>query len=530
MKYIFLISIILYVVAFILKTIKSLQMLQQNRYNRGNKYLKWLKSNIKKNYLTIDLLFVLIFFFIFFDKTILALAFNTIYFIISLVLIRKMRKENQKLPLKYTARVIRLLITTCFIYIISIALIYISFYEKYLLFYYIVLFLLAYFNNLVVVLANIINIPIEKLIGNYFKRKALKKLKSFSSMDVIGITGSYGKTSSKNILNDILNIKYNAFKTPQNYNTPFGLMIAINNYLDKFNDYFIAEMGACKTGEIKQLCNLVHPKYGILTKIGVAHLETFKSEENIIKTKFELIESLPKDGIGILNADDPKQVNYKIKNNCKIVWVGINNKNADWNATAIKLTKDGTTFNCKIKNDKKIYKFETKLLGNANIYNILASIALGYNLGIPMNDLIKAVKKVKPVEHRLELKKYYDMFLIDDCYNANPEGCEMALDVLKMMNGKKIVISSGMIELGAKYYDLNFELGRYMASVADSVILIGKEQTKPIYEGLKNAKFKSENIYILNDVMESFSLIHALKEKETYILLQSDLPDIFSEK
>ncbi|MGM9834181.1 MAG: UDP-N-acetylmuramoyl-tripeptide--D-alanyl-D-alanine ligase [Bacilli bacterium] len=530
MKYIFLISIILYVVTFILKTNKSLQMLQQNRYNRGNKYLKWLKDNLSRNYLTIDLIFFSIFFFVSFRNVVLCLVFNTIYFIISFVLLRQMRKEQKKLPLKYTGRIIRLYITTCFIYLIPIILLCIFFNENNLLVYYSLLFLMEYLNNIIVVLANIINVPIEKIIGNHFKKRALNKLNSMTNMDVIGITGSYGKTSSKNIVNDILNVKYNAFKTPQNYNTPFGLMITINNYLDKFNDYFIAEMGACRVGEIKELCDLVHPKYGIITKIGVAHLETFGSEENIIKTKFELIESLPSDGIGILNADDPKQVGYKIKNDCKIVWIGIDNKNAFVNATNIKLTKEGTVFDCKFKGDKKTYQFETKLLGNANVYNILAGIALGYNLGIGIDDLIKGVKKITPVEHRLELKRYYDMYMIDDCYNANPEGCKMALDVLKMMKGNKIVISSGMIELGNKSYELNYELGCYMADVCDYVILIGEEQTKPIVDGLKKKKFKDDKIYVLNNIMNAFDLIHALKDKETYILLQSDLPDIFNEK
>ena len=351
-----------------------------------------------------------------------------------------------------------------------------------------------------------------------------------TNMDVIGITGSYGKTSSKNILNDVLNIKYNSFATPKNFNTPFGLMITINNHLDKFNDYFIAEMGACKTKEIKELCDLVHPKYGIITKIGVAHLETFGSEQNIINTKFELIESLPSDGVGILNMDDPKQVNYTIKNNCKIIWISIDNKDADVRATNIKLSNKGTTFEVKFKGDSTKYKFSTKLLGRANIYNILAAIALGSYLNISKEELIAGVKKVTPVEHRLELKKYYDMYLIDDAYNANPDGCKMALDVLNMMPGKRIVISSGMIELGNKTYELNKELGEYMTSNADIAILIGKEQTKPVYDGLIAKKFKKENIFVLNNINDAFKLLDEIKDKETYILLQSDLPDIFNEK
>ena len=151
------------------------------------------------------------------------------------------------------------------------------------------------------------------MINNNFKRKAIRKLKEMTNLKVVGITGSYGKTSSKNILNDILNVKYNSFPTPKNFNTPVGLIITINNYLDKFNDIFIAEMGAFKRGEIKELCDLVHPTYGILTTIGTTHLDSFGSRENIQKGKFELIESLPPDGIGILNADDPYQVSYQSK-------------------------------------------------------------------------------------------------------------------------------------------------------------------------------------------------------------------------
>jgi UDP-N-acetylmuramoyl-tripeptide--D-alanyl-D-alanine ligase len=365
------------------------------------------------------------------------------------------------------------------------------------------------------------------MINNGFKKKAIKKLNSMSNMKVIGITGSYGKTSSKNILNDILNVKYNSFPTPKNFNTPLGLIITINNYLDKFNDLFIAEMGAFKRGEIKELCDLVHPTYGILTKIGVAHLESFGSQENIQKGKFELIESLPSDGIGILNFDDPLQVSYKLKNNCKIVTIGIDNENVDVRAIDIKLSNVGTTFNVIFKGDKNKYKFETKLLGKANVYNILAGIALGYNLGINVEQLIIGVKKVKPVEHRLELKKMGIINIIDDAYNANPDGTKMALDVLNNMPGKKIVISSGMIELGSKSYELNMELGSYMKGKCDQVILLGKEQTKPIYDGLIKAKFDKNNIYILNDIKEAIELIKG-ESSDTYVLIQSDLPDIFN--
>jgi UDP-N-acetylmuramoyl-tripeptide--D-alanyl-D-alanine ligase len=406
------------------------------------------------------------------------------------------------------------------------------FYDKHdLWLYYLIMGIMSYLNYFIILFDNVINRPVEAYVNVYFRNKAIDKLNSMNNMDVIGITGSYGKTSTKNIVYDILNVKYNVFKTPENYNTPYGLMISINNFLDKYNDYFIAEMGACKRGDIKEMCDLVHPKYGILTKIGIAHLETFGSEENIQKTKFELIESLPEDGIGVLNGDDPKQVDYILKNNCKIVWIGIDNKRVNYLAKDIVLTNKGTKFTLKVKGRDVEYPFETKLLGKANIYNILAGIALGHELGISIKDLQSAVKKVQPVEHRLCMGRYYDINLIDDAYNANPQGCAMAIEVLAKMPGKKIVVTSGMIELGSKSYEENKKLGVEIAEAKiDEVILIGKNQTEPINDGLVESGYNKKKIHVLNNVMDAFPLMRQLKEGDTYVLLQSDLPDTFNEK
>ncbi len=527
MKY-YIASFVFYSFYLILKTNKSLQMLQQNRYNRGNKYLKWLKEHLKKHFLTIELGFLLLPIFFFLNEVGRFIIMNVFYGICFMRLFDEQQKEQTKIPLKFTGRIKRLYTTTILLYLIAIL---IGILGKESIWPYFGLSILLYLNSLVVVLANLINAPIEHSINNHFKRMAMQKLKSLSHLEVIGITGSYGKTSSKNILNDVLNVKFNALASPKNYNTPTGLMITVNEYLDKFNDYFIAEMGACKTKEIQELCDFVHPKYGILTKIGVAHLETFGSQENITKTKFELIESLPKDGIGILNADDPLQVNYALKNDVKIIWIGIENvAQSNIYADHIKLSPEGTTFDCHFKmEENKVITFTTKLLGKANIYNILAAIALGHSLGLTDEELILGVKKVKPVEHRLQLKKYYDMYLIDDAYNANPDGCKMALDVLNLMKGEKMVITSGMIELGEKSDELNKNLGEKMAEVADKVILIGKEQTKPIQEGLKNKHFKEQNMILVNHIQEALTYLEKNHKKNTYILLQSDLPDTFNE-
>lgn len=532
MNILFLITLIIYIIHISIISTKSLHMLQQNRYNRGYRYIKWIIRNFKDNFINFNLLFI-IFILTMLNDTLNNLSpyiFIIITIFITYIFVEERKKENTKLPLKYTARIKRIIVTNAILYLIPCLIMYFCFLEDNLSLYYLILGLLSYLNYFVILLVNFINRPVEKLVGIHFENKAKDKLASMTNMDVIGITGSYGKTSTKNILYDILDIKYNVFKTPANYNTPFGLMITINNFLDIYNDYFIAEMGACKRGDIKELCNLVHPKYGILTRVGLAHLETFGSEENIQKTKFELIESLPSDGIGILNGDDEKQLNYKVENDCQIKWIGIDNHKVDCYAYDLELSYKGTKFKVKFKDDKEEYSFETKLLGRNNIYNILAGITLGKELGISIKDLQKSVKRVKPVEHRLSMTKYYDINIIDDAYNSNPMGCKMALEVLHMMPGKRIIVTPGMIEVGAKEIEVNKEFGREIASSADEVILIGEEKTKPIYEGLIEKNYPKEKIHILNDVMDAFPLMLKLKDQDTYVLLENDLPDSFSEK
>lgn len=525
----FIISCILYFIFVIVRSNETIHMLQQNKYNAHNTYIKWVKNNLDKCFKNLSLLFILLGIFIFYKNSgVLMIAFNLLYVVLIIDIVGD--KKQNKLPLKFTSRVKRLIFTNTLIHIIPIIIFSLIYKNSNLVYYYLILGFIVYVNSLYVLISIYINTPIEKSVGLYYKKKAENKLKSMNNIKVIGITGSYGKTSSKNILNDILNIKYNSFKTPKNFNTPFGLMISINNYLDKFSDVFIAEMGACQENDINELCDLVHPKYGIITKIGVAHLATFKTRENIQKTKFELIENLPSDGIGILNGDDEWQRSYKIKNNCMIKWIGIDSKDVDVRATDITLSPEGTKFNVIFKNDKEKYSFETRLLGYNNVYNILAAIALGKEFGMSIEQLKAGVSKVKPVEHRLELKKQGDITIIDDAYNSNPTGSKMALDVLKMMPGKHIIVTPGMIELGDEEYEKNKEFGKYIAQSSDEVILVGKEKTKAILEGLRENNFKEDKIHVINDVLIAFDLIQKLKKGETYVLLENDLPDIFNER
>ena len=535
------ILLFLITILIIIKSKKNLHMLQQNLYNENNRYLKWVLNN-SSNFVTIEFISLVMVSlsccFLTVNKNI-SFIINIIAIIIYLIFIIKYykeRKEEQvKLPLVVTARIKRLIATETILYLIPLVILFMLrsdiIYSSYLIFIYA---LMCYLNVFILFLANFINkYTLEKYVYYHFKHLAMKKLHSMENLKVVGITGSYGKTSSKNILADILNSKYVTLPTPKNLNTPYGLIITINNHLDKFTEVFIAEMGAYKTGEIKQLCDMVKPKYGILTKIGTAHLETFGSEENIQKTKFELIESLPLDGVGVLNKDDSKQVSYKLKNKCKILWIGIENKNVDVHASDIKCSNIGTSFKVKFKNEDKEYSFETKLLGNHNVYNILAGLALGYELGISIDKLQQAVKNIKPVEHRLELKRLGTFYQIDDAYNSNPVGAKGAIDVLAMMPGKRIVVTPGMVELGEKEDYYNEKFGEQIAEKGniDYVVLIGKKKTLPIKKGLEKKNYNMDNVIVYNNVKEAYNFIRGIDTKdEVYALFENDLPDTYNEK
>ena len=519
------------------KTKKALHMLQQNLYNENNRYFKWLFKN-SKVFCDLDLALLLVALVgvcVVYDletfSNLCQLGMIGVAFILGIIWDKRIKNDQNKKPLVYTARIKRLMFTIFILYLIPV--IFMGFNLNNSHFCWVMIFtftLMIYLNYFVVYIAKVINTPVEKMVYYYYKNKAKSKLKSMNKLKVIGITGSYGKTSSKNILADILNIKYNALPTPKNLNTPNGLMITINNHLDKFTDIFIAEMGAYVRGEINDLCKLVKPKYGILTKIGTAHLESFGSEENIVKAKFELIESLPSDGFAVLNKDDPKQVSYKLKNKVKTIWIGIDEEDVDVRALNINCSSKGTSFEVIFKGDSNKYKFETRLLGNHNVYNILAGLACGVEFGISIEELQQAVKSVRPTEHRLELKRLGNFYQIDDAYNSNPVGAENACRVLGMMPGIKVVVTPGMIELGDKEAEYNKKFGEQIAEVADYAVLIGENKTKPIKEGLLVKGFDKEKIIVFNDVRDAYSFIRTLTGKEeVYALFENDLPDTYNE-
>ena len=529
------IYICIYLIYIFYKSRTSLYMLQQNLYNENNRYIRWIKRSSNRCYNLFDFIPFILSIFIFLTNE--SFVKELLYWLITIAYVKgiydeynKNTNNQNKIKFNVTSRIKRLYFTEFIIICLVITLLIINNFSG---LYLIILSILMAFLYYFIYIANIINKPIEKIVYLYYFNKAKKKLNNMNRLEVVGITGSYGKTSSKNILSHILEAKYIVRPTPKNLNTPYGLMITINNYLDKFDEVFVAEMGAYIQGEIKNMCNFVKPKYGILTVIGEAHLETFKSRENICDAKFELIESLKENGACVLNMDDEYQVNYvknKLKNKVQIYWIGINNEKADFNAINIKSDKNGMNFD--IKYNGGVTHFETKLLGIHNIYNILASVALGVELKIPIELMKNKVISLQPVEHRLEIKKVNNIIMIDDAYNSNPVGAKNALNVLNMMDGIKVVVTPGMIELGSREKELNKEFGHQINKVADYVILVGEEKTKYIKEGILE-DFDKRKLIVINNVKDAYRILENIKKDndgmEVYALFENDLPDIYSE-
>ncbi len=383
---------------------------------------------------------------------------------------------------------------------------------------------LIYFllTPLFMVVVHFIILPIEKLIKKYYMGKAARKLAT-KSCKRIGITGSYGKTSTKNILAAILGKEYKVCVTPASYNTEMGICKTILEKLDD-EDIFIAEMGARKEGDIKILTEFVRPQYAILTTVGPQHLESFKSLENIEETKYELLRFMDREGSAVINGDS--QSNLKLYKKCKVSkFLTCVEGSYAW-AKDIKMGKEGSTFTLMIEGQEVALK--TRLLGKCNIDNIVTAAALAYIMGITLKDIKDAVFRLEPTPHRLELIKNGSVSIIDDSYNSNLTGALEALKVLENFEGRKIVITPGFVEMGDKQSELNFRLGAEIADIADYVIVMNETNKNAILSGLISHNFKKERVFFANDRDKQKDYISRLTTEGCVILFENDLPDNFS--
>jgi UDP-N-acetylmuramoyl-tripeptide--D-alanyl-D-alanine ligase len=368
------------------------------------------------------------------------------------------------------------------------------------------------------------------MINNYyiFLAKLKLKKKAYKNLIKIGVTGSYGKTSTKFILETILKEKYNVLATPESYNTTMGNVKVVRNMLKPEHEVFISEMGARYKKDIWEICDIVNPKYAIITSIGPQHLETFKNIDNIVKTKAEILDSLPSDGVAFLSKDNEHCKKLFGKEKREKYSYSMKDKKADVYAKDIILDENGSNFTAVTPIGE--LKCSTILLGEHNIGNILGCIAIAIKLGLSKEQIEAGVKKIEPIPHRLQmLNSGNGTIVIDDAFNSNPVGAKMAIDVLGKFKGRKIVITPGMVELGTEEKNENKKFGKHMASVVDIAILVGNKRSEPIVEGLREGKFDEQNIYVVADLNAATAKLAELSKIGDVILFENDLPDSYNE-
>lgn len=388
-----------------------------------------------------------------------------------------------------------------------------------------IIMVLSFVMPALILLVWLTTLPIEKLISYKYTAQAKKILKQNPNLKIIGITGSYGKTSTKFILGRLLSEKYNVLITPENFNTPLGIVRTIREKLRPDTQVFVVEMGAKKVGDIKECCELVNPTMGIITSIGPQHLDTFKNIDNIISTKFELADKVMDLGGRILLNTGNQYIQKRASLPGAVTY---GSENADYRAENIKYSRSGSSFELVTKN-KKI-ELSTRLLGHHNVLNITAAVAAALELGISENAIKYAVANLSPVPHRLELKSFISgSVLIDDAYNANPEGCLEAVRVLGSFEGMtKIIVTPGLVELGDQEYEYNRNLGEFAAKVCDIIILVGEKRSVPLADGVKSTDFDINNLHVVKNIYEAMSKLSALADSNTVILIENDLPDNYA--
>ena len=369
--------------------------------------------------------------------------------------------------------------------------------------------------------------PIETAIQEGFKRQARRRLRERPTLTVVGVTGSYGKTSTKFIVAELLGQRYNVYATPSSYNTPMGMCLAVNEHLKPEHQVLVLEYGIRYPGDMDELCEIARPDVSVVTTVGVAHLDTMGTVDAIAEEKGKLVEYTPPEGPTVLNLDD-ERVNAMAERASGPVWriSAEGDPTADVSAQDVQYDTSGTSF--RVRDDTGTEaRFQTRLLGVHNVTNVLLAVAVGRSMGLRLREMAHAAERIDPIEHRLQLRSRGEITVIDDAFNSNPVGARNAVEILSRMNGgRRVIVTPGMIELGDRQWEENKQLGTYIAQHdLDLAVLVGEEQTAPIREGLAEAGFPDERVRVVSSLFDAQEMLDRHLEAGDVVLYENDLPD-----
>ncbi|WP_280770028.1 Mur ligase family protein [Salipaludibacillus daqingensis] len=379
-----------------IKVKRSVHMLQLHSY-RNEQYDKWMSINRPNTFHLLEGLYLIpLLLAIVSPSEIVVLISAIVVFALAFFVLWK-NKPAENIKLVYTQQVQRLLATNYILYgVIASAAIVIGAFAN-IIFVFLLLIGTAVLPFYTVRLANSINSPIEKRISEGIVNDAKRLIKASPDLKIVGITGSDDKKDLKHFVHAILSTKYNVLLTPENYHTRLGVARTINEKLKHYHNIFIAEIDVKQEGDIQEICEILDHQYGILAGLDEQHLETFQTLDNIEKTQYEIVETLPeKEGVAILNKDDENIKSYQVKNQCRKVYYGIDSDNLDIQASEIDYRSKGVWFTVTLASGET-GSLKTKLRGKQNVYHILAAIAIGLEMGMTLKQMIPAVEYMNPV-------------------------------------------------------------------------------------------------------------------------------------
>ena len=389
--------------------------------------------------------------------------------------------------------------------------------------------LLPFIAPLVLVVSHTIMEPLEASIRDWYVRDARKTLDRFSPT-VIGITGSYGKTSTKFITAHLLESRYRVLMTPESYNTAMGICRVIRGQLGPEHEVFVVELAENEKGGFEHLLSLVPCTISIVTSVGLQHLEEFGSEAVIRRVLQEFVNMPASGSTVVLNGDDPVLAEVETIQGKRLLRVSAGGSLAcDLHAEGVVTSAEGLSFDIVTSHDER-FGCQTMLLGRHNVENILLAVAVARELGVSWNAIRDGVATLQAPPHRLQMMAGSGgVRIIDDAFNSNPAGFAMAMEVLAACPPRRVLVTPGLVSLGDAEDFENVQAGRRAAKAADVVILVGPKKTRPVREGLLSAGFPETSILTVHSLEEVTGLMQSLLASGDTVMFENDLPDTYNE-
>ena len=377
---------------------------------------------------------------------------------------------------------------------------------------------------------NLLARPFEGAIKRRYRNEAAARLRAVSPR-IVAITGSYGKTTTKELIAAVLETKYRVLKTPKSFNTVMGITRVIREDLRDDHEVFVVEMGAYKPGDIRELCRFVGgPDLSALVGINEQHLERMGSIENTMRAKYEIVEETKPGGVTVLNVDNPyveRLANQTTR--VRVVRVGACPHEPPADLTAGNVSINPKLMKFDVIDGEKTYTVRTRLLGRHLVQNFLIALAIGKELGVDPRQAVTRLGRIEPVDHRLAVAESDGVIVIDDAYSSNVDGARAALELLAELPAKRrFIVTPGIVELGAVEAERNRELGAQAAKVCDSVIVVGQTPGRYVREGALAAGVPAEKVVGVASLPEAQAHLRGHLQPGDAVLFENDLPDNYA--